>query len=51
MRKLISVQRLVEEAEEDGDDPSLMMVDVDDVFAIDRDELDALAENPDEGEE
>jgi hypothetical protein len=50
VRKLISVKRLVEEAERDGEDPSLLFVDEDDVVAIDPDELDELAENPDEGE-
>ena len=46
MRKLVSVQRLLEEAERDGNDSAYLMVDPEDVCAIDPDDLDQLAENP-----
>jgi cytosine/adenosine deaminase-related metal-dependent hydrolase len=54
MRKLVSVQRLLEEAERDGSDSAYLMVDPDDVCSVDPDELDEiddLAENPSDEEE
>lgn len=45
MRKLISLQQLIERAQEDNIDPRDLVVDEDDVFSLD--ELD-MEENPEE---
>ena len=45
MRKLVPIKRLIEESDEDG---SVLFVDEDDVVELDPDELEELAENPDE---
>ncbi len=50
MRKLISLQQLIDQAQRDGLDPRDLAVDEDDVFSLD--ELDDdLAENPEAEEE
>ena len=47
MRKLISLQQLIDQAEKDGTDPRDLAVDEDDIFSLD--ELDDdLEENPEE---
>jgi hypothetical protein len=47
MRKLISLQQLIDQAQKDGMDPRDLAVDEDDVFSLD--ELDDdLEENPEE---
>ena len=51
MRKLVSVRQLVEDAEEDGKDPTYIMVDPDDLCEIDPDELADIEENPDDGDD
>jgi len=43
MRKLISLQQILDQAEEDGTDPRDLAVDEDDIFSLD--ELDDDAEN------
>ena len=48
MRKLVPIRRLIDESEEDG---NVLFVDPDDVVSVDPDELEELAENPDEGED
>ena len=48
MRKLVSVQRLLEEAERDGSDSAYLMVDPEDICTIDPDEIDDLESNPEE---
>lgn len=45
MRKLVSLQQLIERAQEDNVDPRDLVVDADDVYSLDELE-DDLTENP-----
>ena len=47
MRKLISLQKLIEQAQEDNIDPRDLAIDEDDVFNLDEMD-DDLEENPEE---
>ncbi|MFC1860050.1 hypothetical protein ACFLYC_00540 [Chloroflexota bacterium] len=50
MRRLVSLQQLYDEAEENGMDPATIMVDREDIAEIDGDTLDTL-QNPEENPE
>jgi len=45
MRRLISIRRLLEDAEREGTDPDSVFVDPDDVCAFDMNELEELVVN------
>jgi hypothetical protein len=48
MRKLVSVQQIIDGAKENGLDPESLVVDVDDVAQIYEDTIDNLTQNPEE---
>jgi hypothetical protein len=48
MRKLVALRRLLDEAERDGEDSTHLLVDPDDVFAMDPEEFGELTKNPDQ---